>query len=100
MIHYTCDGCHRPIDTEGELRYVVRLEVYAAFDACEEDQDTGHDHLQEIDDILETLDLDDAEFEEDVFQQVRYDLCGECRRRFLKNPLGKLTTRDLGFSNN
>lgn len=100
MIHFTCDGCQRPINLEEELRYVVRVEVYAAFDG-EESQDSDRDHLQEIEDILEALDeLDDQECEEEVFQQVRYDLCGECRKKFLRNPLGRLSASPVGFSNN
>ena len=32
MIHYSCDCCKRIIDLQEELRYVVRMEVYAAMD--------------------------------------------------------------------
>lgn len=100
MIHFTCDGCQRPINLEDELRYVVRVEVYAAFDGEESDA-ADRDHLQEIDDILEALDeLEDADSDEEVFQQVRYDLCAECRKRFLRNPLGRMSNRGVGFSNN
>ena len=59
MIHYTCDCCKRSIDPERELRYVVRVEVYAAIDNVDDDGDDERDHLQEIQDILERL--DDAE---------------------------------------
>ncbi len=101
MIHYTCDGCQRSIDTEDEVRYVVRMEVYAAFDAGEEEGDPGRDNLQEIDDILDALDdLENDAIGPDIFQQVRYDLCGECRKQFLRNPLGRLAARNVGFSNN
>jgi hypothetical protein len=30
----------------------------------------------------------------------RYDLCPECHRQFLKNPLGRDPVLALGFSNN
>jgi hypothetical protein len=101
MIHYTCDGCRRSIDTDDEVRYVVRMEVYAAFDACDEESDPGRDNLQEIDDILDALDdLENDAIGSDIFQQVRYDLCSECRKQFLRNPLGRLASRNVGFSNN
>jgi len=101
MIHFTCDGCHRPIDTEHDARYVVRLEVYTALDASEEDWNGDRDHLEEIQDLLEGLDdeLDDR-IGEDVYQQLRYDLCSDCRRKFLRNPLGRGLAPKLNFSHN
>lgn len=100
MIQYTCDCCQRLINPEEEVRYVVRMEIYAAFDAAE-DVDCDRDHLQEIEDILESLsDLEDSDIGADVFQQVRYDLCSDCRKKFLSNPLGRVTSRKVGFSNN
>ncbi len=46
MIHYSCDCCKRELAPE-DLRYVVKMEVYAAFDpnALEEAAD-DRDHLQ------------------------------------------------------
>lgn len=100
MIHYTCDSCKRPLDPQRESRYVVRVEVYAALDPVEEDDD-DRDHLQEIQDILESLDETDEEaFRDQVYHQVRYDLCAECRQRFVKNPLGRAVAHKLDFSSN
>jgi hypothetical protein len=102
MIHYTCDCCKRPIDPERELRYVVRVEVYAAPDASEDASDDERDHLQEIQDILERIDVDDDPqiANDEVYHQVRYDLCGECRNLYVKNPLGRSALQSLGFSQN
>jgi len=101
MIHYTCDCCKRPIDSERELRYVVRVEVYPALDAAEDASDDERDHLQEIQDILERLDdVDDAQLGDDVYHQVRYDLCSECRNLYVKNPLGRSALQAVGFSQN
>jgi hypothetical protein len=84
------------------MRYVVKLEVYAAFDPLTvADTDDDCDHLQDLNDILESL--DDARSEaigDDVYQQLRFDLCPECRRRFLKNPLGKKAAEQFDFSKN
>jgi len=99
MIHYSCDLCKRPLDVTDDLRYVVKLEVYAAFDPVEADEDS--DNLQEMHEILERL--DDAASEqigEDVYQQLRFDLCPECRQKFLKNPLGRKAAEHYDFSNN
>lgn len=100
MLHYTCDCCKRLIDPDRELRYVVRVEVYAALEPMEDDGDDERDHLQEIQDILERLDEDDEELSDDVYQQRRYDLCSECRNRYVKNPLGRLAMQEFGFSDN
>ena len=101
MIHYTCDGCHRPLNPERDLRYVVKMEVYASLDPTDMELDEDRDHLEEIQDILERL--DDAESDEigdDVYQQRRFDLCTKCRARFLENPFGRGVATLLDFSEN
>ena len=99
MIQYSCDLCKRPLDPEDDLRYVVKLEVYAAFDPVEVDDDT--DNLQEIHEILERMDEADSEqISEEVYQQLRFDLCPECRKKFLKNPLGRKQSAQFHFSSN
>jgi hypothetical protein len=104
MIRYSCDLCKRDLDCESDLRYVVKVEVFAAFDpaVCDEEAD-DRDHLEEIQDILERLEeAEDDQIGDDVYQQLRFDLCPECRRRFMKNPLGRdlATAKAVGFSKN
>jgi hypothetical protein len=99
MIHYSCDLCKRPLD-EDDLRYVVKLEVYAAFDPLKLEED-DRDNMQELHEILERLDdAQSPEIGEDVYQQLRFDLCPECRKKFLKNPLGGRITEQFDFSKN
>ena len=102
MIRYICDLCRREMQAEEDLRYVVKIEVYAAFDpAAAEDREDDHDHLEEIQDILERIEDTSAdELGDDVYQQLRFDLCPECRKRFVKNPLGRKTAKAFGFSAN
>ena len=102
MIRYSCDLCKREIDPEGDLHYVVKMEVYAAFDpAASDEDDDDRDHLQEIQDILERLgDAESDQIGDEVYQQLRFDLCPECRKKFIKNPLGRETARVFGFSEN
>lgn len=99
MIHFTCDCCKRLIDLEHEVRYIVRMEVFAAADSGDSSVDDDRDYLQEIEDML-THDEADEALEETVYQQARFDLCGECRDRFVNNPLGRIASVELGFSNN
>lgn len=101
MIHYTCDLCKRKLDPEDDLRYVVRIEISAAFDPITDDDEDDRDHLQEIQDILERLEQSDSDqVGEDVYQKLRFDLCPECRKKFLRNPLGRETAKALDFSKN
>ena len=83
------------------MRYILRVEVYAALDAVDDDFDDDRDHLAEIQDILEDLvDVESEQLGDDVYHQQRYDLCSECRQRYLKNPLAQAAMQELGFSQN
>jgi hypothetical protein len=101
MIHYSCDCCKRPLDPE-DLRYVVKMEVYAAFDPCAMDEaEDDRDHLQEIQEILQrSEDANDPQIGNDVYEQLRFDLCTECRKKFIKNPLGRELSKQFDFSKN
>ncbi len=101
MIHYTCDCCKRRIDAADELRYIVRLEVYAALDPLEDEADDDRDHLQEIQEVLERLD-DPCEEKvcDEVYHLSRFDLCHDCRQRFVQDPLGRPATSQFNFSQN
>lgn len=100
MIHYTCDCCKRVLDAD-ELRYVVRLEIYAALDDSPLGADEDNDHLQEVQDILQHAEeADDPRIGDDVYEQKRFDLCANCRKRLLRNPLGLEPTKQFDFSQN
>ncbi len=101
MIHYSCDCCKRPLDPERDLRYVVKMEVYAAMDPTDDEIDGDRDHLQEIQDILQRMeDGEDEAVSDDVYQQLRYDMCSDCRTKFLSNPLPRDAAKQFIFSNN
>ena len=103
MIHYSCDRCKRVIESEEELRYVVRMEVRAAFDGVggADDDHDDRDHLLEVHEILETVDIIDEDgVAEEVYQQLKFDLCPECYRKFIKAPIGKENSVEFNFSQN
>ncbi len=102
MIRYSCDLCKRELNPDADLRYVVKMEVYAALDPPMADEvDDDRDHLQEIQDILERLeDAENDQIGDDVYQQMRFDLCSDCRRKFVKSPLGQRFVKLFGFSEN
>jgi hypothetical protein len=100
MIHHSCDLCKRLIDPDEDMRYVVKIEVYAALDAMADDDEDDRDNLLEMQQILQRMeDMEDGTVGEDVYQTLRFDLCPECRRRFVKNPLGR-ESKKFNFSKN
>ena len=101
MIHYSCDACHQPLDPESDLRYVVRIETYPVFEPSESDEwQDDRDHLLEIHETLErsneTDELDGCE----AYQELRFDLCPDCRTKFIRDPLGRDRLKQFDFSNN
>ena len=101
MIHYSCDQCKRLLDPDEDLRYVVKMEVYAAMDPVEESDDDDRDYLLEIQDILQRMD-DGANdrIGDDVYRAMRFDLCADCRRKFVAHPLGRVVHKQFDFSQN
>jgi hypothetical protein len=105
MIRYSCDLCKRELDPGKDLRYVAKIGVFAAFDPTSTDEDSDdREHLQEIQDILERLDsndqMSDDQAGDELYHELRFDLCPDCRKRFLKNPLGRESVRAFDFSEN
>ena len=101
MIHYSCDRCQRLIETDDELRYVLRIEVEAKLGENAFSDDDAPDHLLEIHEIIERQDdALDSLVDDEVYHRKRFDLCRDCYQAFLRNPLGKESTKSVGFSNN
>jgi len=102
MIHYTCDRCKRVIDSEQELRYIVRMEIEASMDPVHEHEVADdRDHLMEIDEILDRVEAEESDaICDDVYHKRRYDLCPQCYRKFAANPLARERKASVGFSHN
>src|SRR6056297_2039481 len=101
MIHYTCDRCQRQIDTTEQTRCIVHIEIETAADEPDAMIDEDVDHLSELHELLESLEEEsDHRLQADLTHRGHYDLCPECHRRFLRNPLGRDAPLAIGFSNN
>jgi hypothetical protein len=99
MMHFSCDICgHKLLDR----RFVVKMEVYAAFDpedATDEDQD--RDNLDEIADIIgQMAETGDSDVDQNRPHKFRYDLCEDCRDQFVKDPLALHRPRRMRISDN
>ncbi len=101
MIHYTCDRCHRCIDPRQEIRYTVRIEIMAAADEHTGLHSMAHDHLDEIEQIIDGLESGDLnDCESGMYRRQVFDLCSSCHDRFVRDPVGRETQAEVGFSEN
>jgi hypothetical protein len=101
MLRVTCDSCGRELPS-GEDRYVVKIEVYAAHDPAElTEEDLDADHLDEMGNLLRDLEeVGETPCVEPSTQQIRYDMCPDCRARYVRDPLGKDAAQKFHFSKN
>ena len=102
MVHYTCDMCGKPLLVDEDTRYVVRVEVFAAYDPLElTEEDIEADHLEEISHLIEKMErMDPEELEDDVYKSFRLDLCPACRKKFVEEPLAVRPGRRIPYNEN
>jgi len=83
-----CDGCGKELKKQ-RLRYHVKIEVQAAYDALEIGLlDLVRNHRNEIEDLIRQLGEKSAqELEDSVHKSIEFDLCPQCQRRFIRDPL-------------
>ena len=99
MITFTCDRCKKTIDVKNEIRFVVSIEVQAAFGS--DDTDVEREHLNELSEALGELDSQEQEeISHQVYEKRSFDLCETCRAEYGKNLLGVETASAMGFSDN
>jgi hypothetical protein len=89
MVHFTCDLCGKELTGSGESRYVVKIEAYPGFDP------TAVAQILQRDEALVSEDLETS-----LPKAFRFDLCGSCHVKFVKDPLGKDAIRTFDFSKN
>jgi hypothetical protein len=102
MLHVTCDLCGKAIRPGEDHHYVVKLEVFASHEpAALSETDLEDDHLEAVSQLLREMDeAGEGEALPAPSQERRYDLCGSCRERFLRDPLGKDAAQKFDFSEN
>jgi CheY-like chemotaxis protein len=74
---------------EGALRYIAKIQVYAAYDPLNVDfEDATRDHTNDIREILKRCEvLSEEELMRDVYVDFQLDLCRPCQRSYIKDPL-------------
>lgn len=81
---------------------MVKMEVFAAHDPAKiTESDLDDDHLEAVSDLLREMEENGEEVaEEPAYHHFRYDLCPECRQKFVRDPLGKEQLQNFDFSEN
>jgi hypothetical protein len=89
MDNSTCDMCGKMLLADEDTRYIVRIEVFAAYDPLElTAADIATDRAAELARLLEVLKNTDAEtLEAQVYKSFRFDLCPACQKKYLAQPL-------------
>ncbi len=104
MIHYNCDMCGKSLVPEEDDRYVVKIEIYAACDSMEVDDDEGligdFEEEDEEEDEEEVDNIDPEEMDGVEYKTFRYDLCSKCHSRYMQDPLSINSIRRGRFSEN
>ena len=87
-VTHLCDRCGQPLE-KGQLRYTVKIQVFAAYDELEvSGKDLLKSHKQEIQDLIEqTRHMTEEELMREVYVEMQFDLCRNCQREYLKQPI-------------
>jgi hypothetical protein len=101
VIRYNCDRCKRDIDPATDLRYRVSIEIEAAGEEDESKLVDDVDHLEELQELIQSADdLCASVFDDDLYQQKQFDLCKCCFQQYIRNPLARDLNASVGYSKN
>src|SRR3954469_4233407 len=103
MMHISCDICGKKITDGEDHRYVVKIEVFAAHDPAElTEDDLDQDHVEAVSQLLNEMadDVPDPDEVAPAYKNFRYDLCPDCQKKFVRDPLSKDGVQKFHFSKN
>lgn len=103
MLHVTCDLCGKEVVPGDDHRYVVKIEVFPAQDPMEiTEADLDEDHMEAVSQLLRDMEdnLADPDDLSPPYKNFRFDLCPECQKKFVRDPLGKDAAQKFDFSEN
>ncbi len=102
MIHFTCDLCGKTLQADEDTRFVIKIEVYAAYDPMEmTEEDLEEDSTEEIHELLSQMEeMDAEELEDQVYRTFRFDLCPDCHAAYMKDPLMRAARMRVRFEDN
>lgn len=85
----SCDCCGKGLLIDEEVRYLVRIEVKAAYDPLElVREDLERDLRAEMDALVERMKgMSREEAANQVYREFRFDLCPGCQKEYVRRPL-------------
>ncbi len=92
--------CGKSMVPEEDVRYVVKIEVYATCDSMEGDCDFEEEVIADYEDDDEVDNFDSDDIEDVEYKTFRFDLCSKCHNKYLQDPLSIQSIRRGRFSEN
>ena len=92
----SCDRCGDGLLIDDDVRYVMGIEITAAYDPMEITQEDLEGDLDaEIAQTIKDLEAaDPEEMQRQVHYRERFDLCPRCRKAVMEDPLFRRESRD------
>ena len=89
MIKLTCDLCGKTLLLDEDVRYVVNIEVFAAYDPMElTEEDLNKDFRKELRELVKRMEnMDPEEAQDSVYRKFRFELCPACQKKYIRDPL-------------
>jgi hypothetical protein len=103
MLHITCDLCGKELSPGQDDRYVVKIEAFAAHDQSKlTEADLDDDHMEAVSELLQEMagQPDEADAFPPASKHFRFDLCPNCHKKFVRDPLSKDNSLKFDFSKN
>ena len=93
MIRYRCDGCGLDLERDGSNHYILKMEAFAAAGRLDfSREEVERDHEAEMKRLIAELEKRSPdELEDQVYRNLRFDLCPVCHRRFLASPMAGIS---------
>ena len=84
-----CQRCGKALKEE-DLRYIVEIKVYAAPKEMEINlEDLIRDYKFRINRVVEEIaQKSEKELSDEIYTEWKFDLCPECHKEYIKDPLG------------
>lgn len=103
MLHVTCDLCGKEVLPGEDHHYVVKIEVFPARDPAEiTEADLDTDHMEAVSQLLREMEDEAGDCDDlpPLYKNFRYDLCTDCHKKFVRDPLSKEVAQKFDFSEN
>ena len=94
MADQLCDCCGEYLP-EGSAKYTVHIQAVADFDGIIYTEDSPDQEEELTDGVYASVE----EMGEEVFQEVAFILCENCKRKFLQDPFNRGTSFFKGSKN-